>query len=100
MFFYTVIDLEKLEGWLPQRDAQVREKVYSVLNGRILVLVLQKLPPEHLKEFTDRLSANASDPTLVDFLTEKVGESIKSDIQQAYVALIRELAPQLARLGD
>ena len=104
MFFYNFLKLEVLEGWIPQGHSpkyhHLRERIYSTLNSSILVVILQKLPEQDRTEFAKRFAANPSDESLVNFLVDRIGPSIKDDVERAYVDYIKKVAPSLTRMED
>jgi len=104
MFFYKLIDVGSLRRRLPigssAQTHEVRTRAFSILHNSVMAVVLERLPKQDLETFARRYAANSSDPTLLDFLTERLGPNIEDDIRHAFQEVLEQLNPLLARIEN
>lgn len=101
MFYDSLLDLESLREQLPAdntpQSREVRRRAFSILYNSIIALIFERLPKEYREEFADRFAADAEDPTLTDYLIQRIGVGIQNDIRTEFYSVMEKLAPVLAK---
>ncbi len=100
-FFDDLIDVDLLSNELPrdtsQRAYEVRRLAFSIIYKRIIAVVFERLPKIYYEDFARLLAENPADPTLLDFLIQRIGPGIREDIREEFSKVCEDLKKSLSR---
>jgi hypothetical protein len=93
---FTEVDIaiKKIAKTKEERD-ELWALVDETVHHRVMSCVLGKLPSQHHQEFLSKFHAAPFDSSILDFLNEKMGESIEDHLRKEIGKLEKEILAEI-----
>lgn len=101
LFFDRYIVMEEVEIELNQADISVEEKkeiekhIDSLIHHRVIDRLLTHLPRHHHEEFLQHFKTRPFDPSLVNYLDQRIERSVESHVKEEIEKLKKELLNEI-----